>query len=145
MKKLFSIFMFSAILAVGAQAQAKVGGPVMSFEKTEIDYGTIQQNADPLRKFKFKNTGTEPLVIKNARGSCGCTVPSYKKEPIMPGETSDIEVRYATDRIGVFTKTVTIETNEGDQSRVLTIKGNVLEKKVEPGTPLNAPALSNPK
>lgn len=145
MKKLFSIFMFSAILAVGAQAQAKVGGPAMSFEKTEIDYGTIQQNADPLRKFKFKNTGTEPLVIKNARGSCGCTVPSYKKEPIMPGETSDIEVRYATDRIGVFTKTVTIETNEGDQSRVLTIKGNVLEKKVEPGTPLNAPSLSNPK
>ncbi len=145
MKKLFSIFMFSAVLAVGAQAQAKVGGPVMSFEKTEVDYGTIQQNADPLRKFKFKNTGTEPLVIKNARGSCGCTVPSYKKEPIMPGETSDIEVRYATDRIGVFTKTVTIETNEGDQSRVLTIKGNVLEKKVEPGTPLNAPSLSNPK
>lgn len=145
MKKLFSIFMFSAVLAVGAQAQAKVGGPVMSFEKTEVDYGTIQQNADPLRKFKFKNTGTEPLVIKNARGSCGCTVPLYKKEPIMPGETSDIEVRYATDRIGVFTKTVTIETNEGDQSRVLTIKGNVLEKKVEPGTPLNAPSLSNPK
>ena len=145
MKKLFSIFMFSAVFAVGAFAQAKVGGPVMTFKQTEIDYGTIQQNADPLRKFEFKNTGTEPLVIKNARGSCGCTVPSYKKEPILPGESSVIEVRYATDRIGVFTKTVTIETNEGDQSRVLTIKGNVLEKKVEPGTPLNTPALANPK
>ena len=71
MKKVLSILTMLALVAVVAKAQ-KVGGPVMTFEQTEIDYGTIAQGSDPLRKFKFKNTGTEPLVIKNARGSCGC-------------------------------------------------------------------------
>ena len=113
----------------------------MTFEKTEIDYGTIAQGSDPLRKFKFKNTGTEPLVIKNARGSCGCTVPTYKKEPISSKESGEIEVRYDTQRVGPFTKTVTIETNEGEQPRVLTIKGIVTEKKVEEGVPASAPSL----
>jgi Protein of unknown function (DUF1573) len=126
--------------------KVKVGGPVMTFEKTEVDYGTIAQGSDPLRRFKFKNTGTEPLIIKNARGSCGCTVPSYKKEPIAPGESSDIEVRYDTQRIGDFQKSVTIDTNEGEQPRVLMIKGHVNEKVAEAGVPVNAPSLiSAPK
>ncbi len=140
MKKVLSILTMLALVAVVAKAQ-KVGGPVMTFEKTEIDYGTIAQGSDPLRKFKFKNTGTEPLVIKNARGSCGCTVPTYKKEPISAKESGDIEVRYDTQRVGPFTKTVTIETNEGEQPRVLTIKGVVTEKKVEEGVPASAPSL----
>ena len=153
MKKFLATFSMVALLVAFASAQAttaeptkSVSSPVMTFEKTEIDYGTIAQGADPLRKFKFKNTGTDALVIKNARGSCGCTVPSYKKEPIMPGETSEIEVRYDTQRVGPFTKTVTIETNEGDQPRVLTIRGTVNEKPAEPSVPTNAPSiLSTPK
>jgi hypothetical protein len=165
MKRILSAFAFAALVstfataqqattpatatpevAVTAAAAAKVGGPVMTFEKTEIDYGTIAQGADPLRRFKFKNTGTEPLVIKNARGSCGCTVPSFKKEPIAPGETSEIEVRYDTQRVGDFSKSVTIETNEGEQARVLMIKGHVNEKVAEAGVPVNAPSLiSAPK
>lgn len=140
MKKVLSILTMLALVAVVAKAQ-KVGGPVMTFEKTEIDYGTIAQGSDPLRKFKFKNTGTEPLVIKNARGSCGCTVPNYKKEPIMPGETAEIEVRYDTQREGAFTKTITVETNESEQPRVLTIKGVVNPKKAEEGVPSSAPSL----
>ena len=153
MKKFLATFSMVALLCAFASAQAvvaepakAVSGPVMTFEKTDIDYGTIAQGADPLRKFKFKNTGTEPLVIKNARGSCGCTVPAYKKEPVMPGETSEIEVRYDTQRVGPFTKSVTIETNEGDQSRVLSIHGTVNEKPAEVGVPTNAPSiLSTPK
>ena len=145
MKKVISMFAMVVLVAIVAKAQ-KAGGPVMTFEKTEIDYGTISQGADPLRKFKFKNTGTEPLVIKTARGSCGCTVPNYKKEPVMPGETAEVEVRYDTQRVGGFTKTVTIETNEGDQPRVLTIRGTVNEKKAEEGVPASAPSLiSAPK
>jgi hypothetical protein len=145
MKKVFSILTALALFTFVAQAQ-KVGGPVMTFEKTEMDYGKIAQGSDPLRKFKFKNTGTEPLVITSAQGSCGCTVPNYKKEPVMPGETSEIEVRYDTQRVGPFTKSVTIKTNEGEQPRVLTIKGDVFEKKAEAGVPANAPALiSTPK
>jgi hypothetical protein len=159
MKRILSTLAFATLICAFATAQtavapatpvatpavevapAKVGGPVMTFEKTEVDYGTIAQGADPLRRFKFKNTGTEPLTIKNARGSCGCTVPSYKKEPIAPGETSEIEVRYDTQRIGDFSKSVTIETNEGEQPRVLMIKGKVTEKVAEAGVPANAPSL----
>ena len=140
MKKVFSILAMLAFVAVVANAQ-KVTGPVMTFDKSEIDYGTISQGSDPLRKFSFKNTGTEALVITSARGSCGCTVPTYKKEPIKSGETSEIEVRYDTQRVGAFTKTVTIETNEGEQPRVLTIKGVVTEKKVEEGVPASAPSM----
>ena len=158
MKRILSAFAFAALFATFATAQtaapiqeaatekAKIGGPVMTFEKMEIDYGTIAQGADPLRRFKFKNTGTEPLIINNARGSCSCTVPSYKKEPIAPGETGEIEVRYDTQRIGDFAKSVTIETNEGANARVLMIKGKVNEKIVEAGVPANAPSLiSAPK
>ena len=146
MKKVFSILALVSLFAVAAQAQAKVSSPVMTFDKTEIDYGTIAQGSDPLRKFKFKNTGSAPLMIKSAQGSCGCTVPSYKKEPINGGETSEIEVRYDTQRVGPFTKTVSIQTNEGDQPRVLIIKGTVEAKAVEAGVPASAPSLlSTPK
>ena len=62
-------------------------GPVMNLESMVVDYGTIAQNSEPLRTVGFTNTGTEPLVISNARGSCGCTVPTWPKEPIMPGES----------------------------------------------------------
>ncbi|MFM7216532.1 MAG: DUF1573 domain-containing protein, partial [Bacteroidota bacterium] len=61
--------------------------PEITFEKELHDYGTIKQGADGNCEFKFKNTGKEPLIITNARGSCGCTVPTYPKEPIMKGQT----------------------------------------------------------
>jgi len=124
MKKLLSLFAFALLGATVALAQAQ-NGPVMTFETTTIDYGVINKGADPLRKFKFTNTGNEPLIIKSAKGSCGCTVPTYPKEPIMPGETGYIEVRYDTNRPGAFTKTVTITTNEAVETRMLTIKGEV--------------------
>ena len=153
MKKLLFALFATACFATVATAQSDattmttpVGGPVATFEKTEINYGVIAQNSDPLRKFKFKNTGTEPFVIKNAQGSCGCTVPSYKHEPVLPGESSEIEVRYATDRIGVFTKTVTLTTNEATPTRVLVIKGEVLAKAVDAGVPTGAPSvIATPK
>lgn len=146
MKKLFGFFAFIALVAnLNAQtsAPAPATGPKMQIESLVVDYGTIAQNSDPLRKVSFKNVGTEPLIIKNAYGSCGCTVPNYKHEPIAPGETSEIEIRYATDRIGAIAKTVTIQTNEGDQPIVIQVKGNVLEKKAEEGVP--ASPLSMPK
>ena len=112
----------------------------MTFESTEVDYGTIQQHADPLRTFEFTNTGTEPLVITHAKGSCGCTVPIWPKEPILPGEAASIEVRYDTKRIGKFTKRVTLTTNEGSEKRVLTIKGDVLKApKEDEGVPTKKP------
>ncbi len=105
--------------------QEVVDGPKITFESTVMDYGEIEKGADPLRKFSFVNDGTEPLVIKSAKGSCGCTVPDWPKEPILPGETGSIDVRYDTNRIGTFSKSVTLTTNIGDEKIVLNIKGKV--------------------
>ncbi len=116
-----------------------LSGPVMELETTVLDYGTIELKSEPLRKVKFTNTGTAPLVIQSARGSCGCTVPNWSKEPLMPGETGELEVRYDTNRPGSFNKKVTIVTNEGTQSRVLTVKGNVVEQKE--GVPTSKPSI----
>lgn len=115
-----------------AATAAPTAGPVMVFETLEIDYGTIEQDADPFRIFKFKNEGNEPLLITNARGSCGCTVPSYSKAPVPAGETSEIKVRYDTHRLGEFRKRVTLTTNAGEEPIVLTIKGKVEPKPAEP-------------
>lgn len=131
---------FAAALYVSAQTtpatqapQAKAtSGAKMDFESMTIDYGTIEQGSDPYRVFKFKNTGTEPLVIKNAKGSCGCTVPTPPKEPILPGESNEIKVRYDTNRVGPFTKRVTLTTNINDEEIVLTISGKVEPKPQEP-------------
>ncbi len=105
---------------------SKIDGAGMVFESETIDYGTIPHNSDGKREFVFVNNGTKPLIITNAQGSCGCTVPTYPKEPIAPGAKAVIGVKYATDRVGAFTKTVTLTTNAAEPTKVLTIKGNVL-------------------
>lgn len=125
MKKIIPTFLILALFASFATAQS---GPVMTFDKSEIDYGNVALGADGVRIFKFKNTGTEPLVVKNARGSCGCTVPKWPNEAIPVGKTGIIEVKYDTNRAGQFTKAVYVETNEANPQHTLTIKGTVVEK-----------------
>lgn len=73
----------------------------------------------------FTNTGNAPLVISSATGSCGCTVPTYPKEPIMPGQKGVIKVHYDTNRLGAFNKTVTIVSNAPSGSDILRITGTV--------------------
>jgi hypothetical protein len=106
----------------------KVEGAGMVFASETIDYGTVAANSDGKREFVFTNNGNKPLIITNATGSCGCTVPTYSKEPIAPGAKGVIGVKYDTSRAGQpFTKTVTITSNAaGTPSKTLTIKGNVL-------------------
>ena len=105
----------------------KVDGAGMVFANETIDYGTIAHNADGKREFVFTNNGNKPLIITNTQGSCGCTVPSAPKEPIAPGAKGVIGVKYATDRVGPFTKTVTVTSNAaGQATNTLTIKGTVL-------------------
>ncbi len=107
-----------------------VNGAGMAFDNEIIDYGTIQQNSDGNRTFTFTNNGNKPLIITNTQGSCGCTVPTTPKEPIAPGAKGSIGVKYATDRVGDFTKSVTVTSNaEGQNTKVLTIKGTVLAKE----------------
>jgi hypothetical protein len=107
-------------------------GPLTSvkFEKSAHDFGTIKQETKNNYKFKFKNTGSSPLIIENAQGSCGCTVPEYPKEPIAPGASAFITVEYSPGKQqGANTKTVTITANTEPRETVLTISANVEEVK----------------
>ncbi|WNH11075.1 DUF1573 domain-containing protein [Thalassobellus suaedae] len=107
-------------------------GAKIKFETETIDYGTIENNSDGNREFKFTNTGNAPLVITNAKGSCGCTVPTWPKEPIAPGASSVIKVKYATNRTGAFSKSVTLISNAVNApTKVLHIKGKVNPPVVE--------------
>ena len=109
-----------------AFAQDKAAtGAAFKFESEVLDYGTIENASDGNRTFKFKNIGTEPLIISNAKGSCGCTTPEWPKEPIAPGASAEIKVHYDTKRTGNFTKTVTLTSNAVEATKVLTIKGKV--------------------
>lgn len=122
-------------LAIAQDEAPAKKGPIMSLESLTVDYGTAEENCDPLRIVKFTNTGDEPLIITNARGSCGCTVPQWPKQPIMPGETSQIEIRYDTKRVGPFNKTVRITTNENNDGHTITVKGKIVKKEEMEGVP----------
>ncbi len=123
----------TTVKAAAKTDAVKVEGPGISFENEVLDYGTINKNADGKREFVFVNNGTKPLIVTNATGSCGCTVPTKPTEPIMPGGRGVIGVKYATDRVGAFTKTVTVTTNASETPKVLTIKGTVLPEEAPKG------------
>jgi hypothetical protein len=123
--------------------EANTNAAQISFTQETIDYGNIKKDANGEREFVFKNTGKEPLIITNCVGSCGCTVPVWPKTPIAPGEKASIKVKYDTRRVGRFQKTVTVTSNAGTPTKVLTIKGNVEDAPATATTPVNnAPAAS---
>ena len=122
-----------------AVAQKKVdpNAPVFEFERKIVDYGAIEKGSEGVYDFKFKNIGKSPLIIANVKGSCGCTVPSAPKEPIMPGQSGVIKVKYDTNRVGPISKTITITSNASEPKKVIRVKGlvkkesalSILEKK----------------
>lgn len=119
-----------------AYVSAQVAGPQIEFERIEHDYGTIDQGGNGKTEFVFTNTGTEPLIISKAKGSCGCTVPTWPKEPIAPGASASVEVKYDTKRVGPISKSVTITSNSVDQSTaLLKIKGTVQAVATESDSP----------
>ena len=113
MKKLILSFclLFVAATATNTLSAQIEKGAKIEFSKLSHDYGSIKYDADPYCTFEFKNTGNEPLIISNAKGSCGCTVPEWSKEPIAPGASGSIRVKYDTKRPGTINKSVTVSTN----------------------------------
>lgn len=98
----------------------------ISFEKKEHNYGKVPQETENEYIFKFTNSGTNPLLISKAKGSCGCTVPNYPKEPIMPGEDGEIQVVYSSRKSdGTQSKTVTIWANTVPEQTQLRITADV--------------------
>lgn len=103
--------------------------PEFSFQETEYDFGTVKEGDIVNHTYNFTNTGEEPLVIKNAIASCGCTVPSWPKEPIAPGETGKIEVKFdSKGKPNQQTKTITITANTDPTVTRLKLKGMVTPK-----------------
>ena len=116
----------------------KAKTPEITFDYLEYDYGTIYEGDPGECEFTFKNTGKEPLVLSNVTSSCGCTVPSWPKDPIMPGKSSSIKVKYNT-RVGTINKTINVISNAGEKPSVqLRIVGTV-KKKEETVTPDKQP------
>jgi len=125
-------FLFSIILlfvvAVNVNAQATDTTSVIQFESLVYDYGTIVQGSDGGCEFKFENKGKTPLKLITVRASCGCTVPTYPQEQIMPGKTGVIKVMYNTNSIGSFNKSITVSSTAYNAQVILQIKGNVTAK-----------------
>jgi len=124
---LITIFFFCSI-GLKAQSTDKKNNSNLSeitFSYLEYDYGTIMKGGDGSCEFRFKNTGNEPLILSNVHASCGCTIPSWTKEPVMPGKEGVIKVTYNTNRIGAISKSITVESNAKNSPVVLHIKGLV--------------------
>jgi len=138
MKKL-AILLLSSFLGFTAYAQNNgaatteetpaTSGAKIEFKKEVIDYGTIEKGADGVRKFEFTNTGTAPLIISRVYSSCGCTIPKKPEDPILPGESGEIEVKYDTKRLGPIRKTVSVYSNAGTVPLPLKIKGTIIAAK----------------
>ncbi|HEY4652577.1 MAG TPA: DUF1573 domain-containing protein [Pontibacter sp.] len=141
MKKLLLSFAIAAITAGGAvaqqqpkkqptapQAQAKAG-PAITFEEAEYNFGDISQGDVVEHTFKFKNTGTQPLVIERVDVTCGCTTPAWTREPVMPGKSGFVTAKYnSAGRLGQQSKAITVHSNIGEPVQVL-IKTNIKEKQ----------------
>lgn len=113
--------------------------PVISFEESQFDFGTIDQGTNVEHVFKFKNTGEAPLMIVNAKSSCGCTVPQYPKEPVAPGETGELLVKFNGSGQNQVSKTVTLTTNTKAGTETLTIKAFVNPKNGAAQAPVKIP------
>lgn len=116
-------------LASNANPKSEFINDLASFnwEKTSFDFGKIKLNSPVTHEFSFINGGTGPLVITSVQASCGCTVTKYSKDPINPGSSGFVTATYNAAKVGVFTKTVTVNANIDGGSVLLTIKGEVVE------------------
>ena len=126
MRKLITIF-FIGLASLAINAQDKVAK--IEFKSDTIDYGTIEKGSDGVRVFEFTNTGNAPLIISNVTSSCGCTVPSWTKDPVLPGKTGKIDVKYDTNRVNPIRKTITVMSNAENPTFALKIKGDVIDSK----------------
>ena len=121
MMKKIAIVLFVGLLGFGINAQEK--GAEITFKTETVDYGEIDKGSNGIRVFEFTNTGEAPLIISKVSSSCGCTIAKKPEEPIMPGKTAEIEVKYDTNRVGPIRKAITVISNSNTPTKILKIKG----------------------
>jgi hypothetical protein len=124
------------VVEAAVRDEAAKAVPVMSFEKAEYDFGTIEQGTPQEAIFLFTNTGNAPLIITDAKSSCGCTVPNPPKDPIAPGETGELKVNFNGSGQNQVTKTITVTANTEKGSEILRIKAFVNPKGAAPLGPV---------
>lgn len=122
-------FLIITVLAFIGFNTATAQTAKMEFKSETLDYGEIKKGSDGVRVFEFKNTGDTDLIIKEVTSSCGCTIPKKPEDPIKPGKTGEIEVKYNTNRVGPIRKTVTVYSNAEEPTKALKIKGRVLDEE----------------
>ena len=120
------VITFMLVMFTGLALQAQE----FKFKKESIDYGKVVQGSDGNRVFEFTNIGSEPIVIKRVASTCGCAVPKKPTKPVLPGETASIEVSYNTNKVGRFSKAITILSNAKNERKVIRIKGVVVPNAV---------------
>src|SRR6478735_305680 len=125
MKKLFFIAA-AFIVTAGAMAQTTKTDDFVKFNTIKYDFGKVKQNVPAVYSFELTNTSDKPLVIENAHATCGCTVPEYQKDPILPGKSAKIKVQYNAANGGQFDKTVFVKFAGVDEEKSLGITGEVL-------------------
>ena len=114
------------IVSAGAMAQTTKPDDFAKFNTSKYDFGKIKQSVPAVYTFEITNKSERPLVIENAHATCGCTVPEYQKEPILPGKTAKIKVQYNAANGGRFDKTVYVKLAGVDEEKALAITGEVL-------------------
>ena len=128
MKKLMT-FLAAALLTVGSAFSQDKAESKITFLYTKYDYGEIPQNGNGCCFFYYRNTGTAPLLLHSVTTSCGCTVPTWSKKPLLPGKTGKIMVRYNTSLPGEFRKIVCVKSNAANRNpAILRIHGRVMKK-----------------
>lgn len=138
----FAVVVMATCTAFSQEAKQVSSGPQMSVDKDVHDYGTIKKGANGTAEFTIKNTGNAPLIISRAKGSCGCTVPEWPKEPIMPGTSAVMSVKYDTKRVGPINKSVTISSNAtNSETKVVRIKGTVIDAENTSDSPIKKDAM----
>ena len=163
MQKTFLFFLFITVASISfgqqakptpapkkddkpAQAAVNPNAPPADFKEESYNFGDVGEGPQITHEFKFTNNGKEPLILSNVKASCGCTTPSWPKDPILPGKEATILVTYNTQgRPGKFTKSITITSNAATPSKVIYINGTV--EKVDPAKyePLEQPSMLSPK
>ncbi len=128
MKKL-TVIMLMVLVVFATKAQEQTGGPVIAFAENSIDFGDITQGEKVEHTFVFTNEGTSPLIISNVAVTCGCTATNWPKEPIAPGQTSELKISFnSTGKMGKQNSVVRVYSNASEPIEKVSLISNVLPK-----------------
>lgn len=130
----FITLAFFLMIASSSVFAQKHRGPEITFEETKFSFDTLTSQDTAVHYFRFTNTGDEPLIISTTFSSCGCTVPTWPKYPIMPGQSDVVKIGFHTQNLGYFNKAAVVKSNAINTPSTLRINGFVKEKEQQKKT-----------